>query len=115
MKAIKKEQNTTHKELQNWIIDDGIFEKSAFCNYYRGVSKQSPNKPIVLKEISLVTNSSEGTKPNIKSVQDEIQISTKFKHPNLIETYEVSIHGSNLFMIMEFCSQGTLKDFIEQK
>lgn len=50
-----------------------------------------------------------------QSIYSEIKILSKFKHPNVVELYEVLNSKRSLYIIMEFCQDGDLKKYLKQR
>ena len=51
-------------------------------------------------------------KKDIERISREIKILKKVRHPNVIQLYEIIETESELFLIMEFCQNGELFDYI---
>lgn len=49
------------------------------------------------------------------AIYSEIKILSKFKHPNIVELYEVLNSKRSLYIIMEFCQDGDLKKMLQKK
>ena len=52
---------------------------------------------------------------DISKIQKEIYILKKLKHKNIVQLYEIFESKSNLFLVIEFCSNGELFDYISKK
>lgn len=50
-----------------------------------------------------------------QSIYSEIKILSRFKHPNIVELYEVLNSKRSLYLIMEFCQDGDLKKYLKQR
>lgn len=48
----------------------------------------------------------------IQSIEREIRFLESSSHPNIVSFYESFLHKMKLFIVMEYCSGGTLKDLI---
>src|SRR5690606_10309971 len=44
----------------------------------------------------------------------EIQTVSKFNHPNIVTYYTHFWQNENLFLVMEYCEQGSLRDYTEK-
>ena len=53
-------------------------------------------------------------KKDIDRISREIKILKKVRHPNVIQLYEIIETNSELYLIMEFCPNGELFDYIVQ-
>lgn len=51
-------------------------------------------------------------KKDIERISREIKILKKVRHPNVIQLYEIIETDSELFLIMEYCQNGELFDYI---
>lgn len=52
---------------------------------------------------------------DIKRVQKEINILKKLRHKNIIQLYEIMESKRNLYIVMEYCEQKELFDYIVMK
>ncbi len=50
-----------------------------------------------------------------KAIHKEIEILSKFKHPNVVELYEVLNSKRSLYIIMDYCKDGDLKKYLKEK
>jgi 5'-AMP-activated protein kinase catalytic alpha subunit len=51
-------------------------------------------------------------KKDIERISREIKILKKVRHPNVIQLYEIIETNTELYLIMEFCPNGELFDYI---
>ena len=51
-------------------------------------------------------------KKDIERISREIKILKKVRHPNVIQLYEIIETDKELFLIMEYCHNGELFDYI---
>lgn len=51
---------------------------------------------------------------NISSFEAEVASLTKLDHPNVIRLYDYFKYKNNLFLVLEYCSGGTLEDIISR-
>ena len=50
----------------------------------------------------------------IEKLEREIRFLEACKHKNIVNFYESFIHGMKLFIVMEFCSGGSLQNLIRK-
>jgi len=50
-----------------------------------------------------------------KFVSNEINLMRRLKHPNVVKIYEVFQTTSVIFLVLEFCNQGTLLSYVAKK
>ena len=48
-------------------------------------------------------------------IKREIAILQKIKHPNIVVLYDIARTGNYLYMFLEYCADGELKEYISQK
>ena len=93
------------RKIGNYIIGNNEFAKGAFSKIYLGYHKHTKIK-VAVKEISI--NKRKNSKKYIKR---EIEIHKKLKHMNIVQLYEVLYESDRVYMVMEFCDNGSLSTF----
>jgi len=61
------------------------------------------------------TISKEQCKNGFGALKNEIQISKKVDHPNIVKLYEIFEDSENLYLILELCSEGHLFSYIRSQ
>lgn len=90
--------------------EDNFIGKGAFGSVYKG-EKISTEETVAIKILSL---------DNLKSFEDrmmikkEIDILRKLKGENISRLFDVRAEGKTAFIIMEFCSDGDLQQYINE-
>lgn len=62
---------------------------------------------LAIKELAYHTKDDEG------EVQKEIDVLKQCAHPNIVSYYGITSKGNNLWILMEFCKLGSVRDLIE--
>ena len=70
----------------------------------------SDNKEYAIKVIPIKNE----TKNKIKEFQNEADILSKFNSNNIVKYYGTSKDNNNIYILMEFCSEGNLRNFIDK-
>ena len=74
------------------------------------VKDKSDNKPYAIKEI-IINNEMKG---KIKDIQKEAEILSKFNCENIVKYYDSYLDKDKFYILMEYCSGLTLKEFINK-
>ena len=82
--------------------------KGAFGKVYLGVAKKTGEK-FAIKNLNKNKITS---REDIDRVHREISIVKKFNHTNVIKTFEISETMNSFFIVMEYCHNGELFDYI---
>jgi mitogen-activated protein kinase kinase kinase 4 len=57
-----------------------------------------------MKQLSVPTENTAG----LRAIADEVENLRQLEHPNLLKYYGVEVHGEELLIFTEYCSEGTL-------
>ena len=71
---------------------------------------KSDKKSYAIKEIPIKKE----TKDQIEEIQTEAEILSKFNCDNIVKCYGTSKDNNNIYILMEFCSEGNLRNFIDK-
>jgi len=74
------------------------------------VLSKSDNKEYAIKEIPI----KEEKKDKIEEIQNEAVILSKFNCENIVKYYGISNENNNIYILMEFCNEGNLRNFIDK-
>lgn len=84
------------------VVGKGSFGTAILCR------RKCDNNLIVLKQVDL-RNMKAGDR---KSAVKEAQLLSILKHENIVTYFSSRVHDGQLFIEMEFCSEGTLDNFL---
>eukprot|EP01017_Pseudomicrothorax_dubius_P050689 TRINITY_DN963_c0_g1_i15.p1 TRINITY_DN963_c0_g1~~TRINITY_DN963_c0_g1_i15.p1 ORF type:complete len:581 (+),score=153.06 TRINITY_DN963_c0_g1_i15:75-1817(+) len=101
------------------IIDEYQYEnkhllgKGSFGTVYKGVDTKR-NRPIAVKVIpsAMFENNQDQLKMLKQEIGNMMKISQESEH--IVKLYDVKRSKSNLYMILEFCEDGSLEDYIKK-
>ncbi|CAD8123078.1 unnamed protein product [Paramecium sonneborni] len=106
-------QDWKTKKVDNFVVVNKKLGKGQFGTVYRGHYKDDQTKQVAIKTIPMhVVQNSESLQQHIKR---EIAILTKIDHPNIVKLIHVTKTSSNLYMILEFCKDGDLAEYLNKK
>ena len=71
---------------------------------------KSDNKSYAIKEIPI----KEEKKGQIEEIQKEADILSKFNCDNIVKCYGTYENSKSIYILMEFCSEGNLRNFIDK-
>ena len=96
--------------IGDYIIKETI-GTGTFSKVKLGINKYTKEKvAIKLLEKSKITE-----KEDLKRINREISIIKKLSHPNIIKINEIFENEKNYYIIMDYCSNGELFDYIVKK
>jgi len=99
-------------QVKNYIYDlKNILGRGSMSIVYKGVD-MSNNQLVGVKKVSKRTLNSEYL---ISSLLNEISIHTKIRHPNIVGLKDVIRSTNNIYLVLEYCNEGTLRDYLKQK
>lgn len=78
---------------------------------YKAVDMRT-DEIVAVKKVSNKTLNSEYL---VTSLLNEINIHTKVSHPNIVGLKEVIRSTNNIYLILEYCNSGTLRDYLKKK
>ncbi|KAK9713291.1 hypothetical protein RND81_06G017300 [Saponaria officinalis] len=108
-------KNKSIISASSMVVDDYILtekiNESSYSTVWRGFHKNKPNKDdVAIKQINLSKLS-----PTLKSSLDcELNFLSTVTHPNIIRLFSVFQVGGSLFLVFEFCSEGSLASYIQR-
>ena len=96
------------KKIGDYYMGDDEFAKGAFSNIYIGYNKHSKKK-VAIKEIIIQKNNSK------KYIKREIEIHKKLKHYNVVLLLDIIYKSDRIYIIMEYCNNGSLSSFMNKR
>lgn len=96
------------KKIGDYYMGDEEIAKGAFSKIYIGYNKHSKRK-VAIKEIIIKKNNSK------KYIKREIEIHKKLKHFNIVELLDVIYKSDRIYIIMEYCNNGSLSSFMNKR
>lgn len=90
-------------------MGDEEIAKGAFSKIYIGYNKHNRKKKVAIKEIIVKKNNSK------KYIKREIEIHKKLKHFNIVELLDIIYKNDRIYIIMEYCNNGSLSSFMNKR
>ena len=103
----------TPKQVDKFIVSNKVLGKGQFGCVYRGYYKDNLSKVVAVKQIAL-TKASQDPK-FIKLLKREIEILMKVKNDYIVAMYHATRTPNNLYMFLEYCGDGDLKEFLKSR
>jgi len=94
--------------LGSYIVWKNPIGSGSFSDVYKGIHSET-------KQIVAIKGLRINSKTNLNRIHFEINIMKDLEHPNIVKLFEVidSIDEGRIYLIMEYCSGGTLDKYIE--
>lgn len=109
-------QENNIKVIDKYIIFlNSSLGKGAFGIVYRGIEKET-QKTVAVKQISLsFVNKQKNSEQLIQSLKNEILSMKISTHLNVVNLLDVKKSTNNLYLVLEYCDQGSLEHYLQQK
>ena len=95
-------------EGSKYFCTKKLLGKGSFSKVYRGYIQRMD--PIAIKKIRI-----DKVKKNMNYLESEIKIMRGLKHKNIVNLIDVIWEGNQIYLVLEDCAGGDLKEFISSK
>ncbi|CAK94087.1 unnamed protein product (macronuclear) [Paramecium tetraurelia] len=106
-------EDWTTKKVDKYVVVNKTLGQGAYGIVYRGFYQEDETKQVAVKTIKIATISD--TPKMIELIKREIAILQKINHPNIVRLYDVARTNNYLYMFLEYCADGDLKDYMAKK
>jgi serine/threonine protein kinase len=109
---MKQDSKQEYKQVDKFIVTSTLLGKGSFGVVYRGFFKDDHSKIVAAKVIPIDRISQD---PKfLELLKREIDIMQKIEHPNIVRMYAATRTSRNLYMFLEYCRDGDLKDLLKK-
>ncbi|KAH8101044.1 Pkinase-domain-containing protein [Phellopilus nigrolimitatus] len=99
--------DTRHSDPEEFYVRQNRIGKGSFGEVYKGYDKRT-QKTVAIKIIDL-----ESAEDEIEDIQQEIQILSQLDSQHVTKYHGSFLKGSNLWIVMEYCSGGSCSDLMK--
>lgn len=103
------------KQVGKFFISDKVLGVGASAKVMIGCHADNRNKLVAVKVIEKKNITDKDPKKFIELLQREIQILQSLNHPNIVKMLDVAQTSNNIYIYLEFCNGGSLKDYLKKK
>ncbi|EGR28262.1 protein kinase domain protein [Ichthyophthirius multifiliis] len=118
-KATQQQQNQdeepqwTTKKINQFIIVNHLLGKGAFAKVYRGFFEQDENKHVAVKTLQI--KAMKDFANVFDFIKREIFNLQMLDSPFIVKLYDIARTQNNLYMFLEYCQDGDLKQYLKKK
>lgn len=110
---MSKEKEEEYKQVDKFIVTSKVLGKGSFGVVYRGFFEKDHSKIVAVKVTPLEKISSD--LKFLELLKREIEIMQSIEHPNIVRMYAATRTSRNLYMFLEYCRDGDLKELLKKK
>lgn len=103
------------KQVGKFFISEKVLGKGASAEVRLGCLAENKNQLVAVKIIDKKNITEKDPKKFIDLLQREITILQSLNHQNIVKMIDVSQTSNNIYIFLEFCNGGSLKDYIKKK
>ncbi|KRX10964.1 Protein kinase-like domain [Pseudocohnilembus persalinus] len=106
--------NWTNKKVDKFVVVNQLLGEGAFGKVYRGFFSNDDTKQVACKVIPIQAISDSAKYLDL--IKREISILQKLTHNKyIVKLYDVARTNNNLYIFLEYCSDGDLKEYIKSR
>lgn len=109
----KADREEEYKQVDKFIVTSKILGKGSFGVVYRGFFEKDHSKIVAVKVTPLEKISSD--LKFLELLKREIEIMQSIDHANIVRMYAATRTSRNLYMFLEFCRDGDLKELMRKR
>lgn len=103
------------KQVGKFFISEQVLGVGASAKVLLGCHQDNKNKLVAVKVIDKKNITEKDPKKFIELLQREITILQKLNHSNIVKMLDVAQTSNNIYIYLEYCNGGSLKDYIKKK
>ena len=103
------------KQVGKFFISEKVLGKGASAEVRLGCFAENKNQLVAVKMIDKKNITEKDPKKFIDLLQREISILQSLSHQNIVKMMDVSQTNNYIYIFLEFCNGGSLKDYIKKK
>ena len=105
----------TSKRVDKFVILNKQLGEGSFSKVFRAFFAADETKLVAAKSIPLQNVNEGGNGKQLELIKREISILQKINNKHIVKLHEVARTSQNLYMFLEYCMDGDLKNYLERK